>query len=162
MRAQAEIIGLLLIMVLLVVGVGVYLMFATSSSMVEELQPDQELYLTSFTPILSETSICNQSMKDLALVVATGTTINPCQPRNPEEVFNTSLYHIINQSLNQSFTEGTYEFSITTETAGFDETVTYVSCDPNPLQVAPRSDVLQASIGATRGTVTFTLKLCVY
>jgi len=173
MRAQTEIVGLLLIVILFVVGFSVYLLFAFSSDQNPELLSDQQTYLTMFSPTLAEQTICDTTIRNLAYATLTQSSQRHCSSMSNEEALNKSIKNVINESLLWMFSENNVEFYIktggisvrdggTTSEAG-GAAIIYQSCpSENRIRKIPRTHTFTGRSGLSSGQIDFVLAFCLY
>lgn len=162
MKAQAEIVGLLIIVVLLISGFSIYLLFAFNTDRNTELLSDQQTYLTMFSPTLAEHTVCatprGNPITTQQLAFADISNLNDiCSQGSNQEILNNTLEDIFENSLSRSFPEGTFEFVILVEGVG---SRTYYECDEGFLQKTPRSHSFRTRVGGTSGQITFRLEFC--
>jgi hypothetical protein len=131
MKAQIEIMGLLVIVIVLITA-GLGFLAISSVNTVSDLSEAEQRYLSTFTTVLSEANTCQGETTSLADAAAASLYSRDyeCGPyNNASHIMQESVNEtILNETLDYQF--GNQSYTVVFDAINIDNTITYRSCPP--------------------------------
>jgi len=157
-KAQIEIMGFLVIILVLIIGGLSYLTFTLTNTAPGELTEAEQAYLETFTTVFTATNACHDHSVTLADVAAATlySRSTPCDNGNPASLLETAVNDtILEETLDYQFGTNAYNIRITaSNTTG---NISYRDCPP--LSQSNRRAETQP-VYTQYGTIRTTLILC--